>query len=305
MANPEHVKILEEGVAAWNTWRDENPDIIPDLQDHKFKTKHDEKPAPQGNNFKMIRIIGEQFENINFMKTNLRGASLVGINLRGAHLMQADLEGAKLLQTDFRGANLGGVIFNQAYLSEVNFEGARLYSAKFIKTRFITGILKKADCIGANFKGATLWWIDMSGAKLSAVEYDNDMECLGLNVDGCVGSQRFIRHIRDLEYILEFKREHPWIHSLWEITSDCGRSWLRLAGWCCAIIYLFWTLFDILKTSHPLVTSVMAFTSFGFVDASIHTTPELIFISMESFMGYIMFGALVSLIASQMARRSG
>jgi hypothetical protein len=30
MANDEHVAILKKGVAAWNAWRDENPDK-PDL----------------------------------------------------------------------------------------------------------------------------------------------------------------------------------------------------------------------------------------------------------------------------------
>jgi hypothetical protein len=31
MANDEHVAILKKGVDAWNAWRDENPDIRPDL----------------------------------------------------------------------------------------------------------------------------------------------------------------------------------------------------------------------------------------------------------------------------------
>jgi uncharacterized protein YjbI with pentapeptide repeats len=32
MANPVHVKILNQGVGVWNKWREENPDIIPDLK---------------------------------------------------------------------------------------------------------------------------------------------------------------------------------------------------------------------------------------------------------------------------------
>ena len=32
MANEEHVKILEQGVEAWNSWRDENPDVLPDFR---------------------------------------------------------------------------------------------------------------------------------------------------------------------------------------------------------------------------------------------------------------------------------
>src|SRR5262249_13960752 len=31
MANDEHVRLLKQGVAAWSVWRDENPDIRPDL----------------------------------------------------------------------------------------------------------------------------------------------------------------------------------------------------------------------------------------------------------------------------------
>jgi len=31
MANDEHVSLLKQGVDAWNAWRDENPDIRPDL----------------------------------------------------------------------------------------------------------------------------------------------------------------------------------------------------------------------------------------------------------------------------------
>ena len=32
MANDEHVALLKQGVAAWNAWRNENPDIVPDLR---------------------------------------------------------------------------------------------------------------------------------------------------------------------------------------------------------------------------------------------------------------------------------
>ena len=31
MANEEHLALLKKGVTAWNAWRDENPDIDPDL----------------------------------------------------------------------------------------------------------------------------------------------------------------------------------------------------------------------------------------------------------------------------------
>ena len=36
MANPEHLKILKQGVAAWNKWRLENRLIVPDLEGAKL-----------------------------------------------------------------------------------------------------------------------------------------------------------------------------------------------------------------------------------------------------------------------------
>ncbi len=31
MVNPEHLEILKQGVEAWNQWRENNPDVEPDL----------------------------------------------------------------------------------------------------------------------------------------------------------------------------------------------------------------------------------------------------------------------------------
>lgn len=31
MANPQHLQLLEQGVTAWNQWREQSGDICPDL----------------------------------------------------------------------------------------------------------------------------------------------------------------------------------------------------------------------------------------------------------------------------------
>ncbi len=65
MANPKHLDKLKEGIEAWNAWRDENPDVMPDL-----------------------------------VETNLSGANLFEADLSGANLSLADLTGADLFKAD-------------------------------------------------------------------------------------------------------------------------------------------------------------------------------------------------------------
>ena len=55
MANDGHVALLKQGVAAWNAWRDENPDTRPDLRE-----------------------------------ADLREANLIEADLRGANLIEAN-----------------------------------------------------------------------------------------------------------------------------------------------------------------------------------------------------------------------
>jgi uncharacterized protein YjbI with pentapeptide repeats len=59
VANDEHLSLLRQGVAEWNSWREHDPDNTPNLE-----------------------------------KANIGGAKLSGANLAGANLERADLRGA-------------------------------------------------------------------------------------------------------------------------------------------------------------------------------------------------------------------
>src|SRR5262249_23919889 len=71
MANPEHLRILEQGVEVWDTWREQHTDIEPDLSE-----------------------------------ANLRGADLGRAYLRGAALSEAALSGANLSEANLSEADL-------------------------------------------------------------------------------------------------------------------------------------------------------------------------------------------------------
>jgi hypothetical protein len=71
MANLKHVALLKRSVADWNAWRDENPDIHPDLG-------------------------GADLSAADLSRANLAGADLSRANLFWACLNHADLTGADL-----------------------------------------------------------------------------------------------------------------------------------------------------------------------------------------------------------------
>jgi len=81
MANQEHLDILKQGVKVWNEWREQHPDISPDLS-HLY--------LPAG---------------ANLQGANLRGAKLYSATLREANLREAKLRGARLWDADLRDAS--------------------------------------------------------------------------------------------------------------------------------------------------------------------------------------------------------
>ena len=134
MANPEHLKILKQGVEVWNAWREEHPDIRPDLS---------------GADLSGADLIGAKLTGANLKETKLSGAVLWGIDLRGAYLREADLTGA-----DLSGGNLSGAHLRGAHLNGADLRLAYLRLAN----------LSEADLTGANLTGA-----DLSGAHLRGV----------------------------------------------------------------------------------------------------------------------------------------
>ncbi len=106
MANPKHLKILREGMRAWNEWRAENPEVRVDLADADLRD------------------------------TDLRGANLTDADLRGANFTDADLTDANLTVADLRGAepmgaDLRGAELKDASLKDASLAGAVIWSTVF------------------------------------------------------------------------------------------------------------------------------------------------------------------------------
>lgn len=111
MANSKHLAVLKKGVDAWNAWRAQDPDLLPDLKGAYLRRR------------RLDRI---DFHKAYLFETNLRRAVLDHANLRGAQLGGADLSGANLHRASLRDANLRGANFSRAELRSADFTHATI-----------------------------------------------------------------------------------------------------------------------------------------------------------------------------------
>ncbi len=147
MFDPEHLKILKQGVKAFNKWREESLDIEPNLSE-KY-------------------LIGANLSGANFSGAYLRKANFSEADLRGANLSGSKLIEADLSKADLREANLSGADLNKADLSGTNLSGANLSKADLREADFREADVREADLSGADLRKAYLYMANLSGANLS------------------------------------------------------------------------------------------------------------------------------------------
>ncbi len=99
MANQDHVELLKQGVAQWNEWREQHPQIQPDLR-------------------------GADLSRANPSDAYRTPADFASVNLRKADLSNADLSFANLSQADLSQANFRQTCLEHADLSNANLMDA-------------------------------------------------------------------------------------------------------------------------------------------------------------------------------------
>ncbi len=164
MANPEHLKILEQGVTVWNKWREENPEVKPDLRETNFFKRNFSEANFSDTDLSEANLseasLSEAFLlNTNLFKANLTKATFVDANLRGANLSFANLSASDLMDANCRRAN-----FSFANLSASDLMDANCYRANFFQANLFKAILSGADFSSADFRGANIAEADLTGA---------------------------------------------------------------------------------------------------------------------------------------------
>jgi uncharacterized protein YjbI with pentapeptide repeats len=183
-------RLKEEGAAAWNAWREHNPDIHqPDLEGAQLR----------GMNLSEANLSGANLARADLSEANLFAASLSGANLNGAELSKANLEKAtlsraKLQKATLYSANLTGANLKGADFLETNLRGMTARRANLAKAHLLGADLNSADLREANLKGANLagsdfTGVDLAGANLSGANLQTtilvDCDLTDADLSGC------------------------------------------------------------------------------------------------------------------------
>jgi TIR domain/Pentapeptide repeats (9 copies) len=104
MANPEHLQILQQGVKAWNAWREHNRDITPDLSEAHLVEAHLVEADLTDAYLRRVH-----FGDAYLLRTNFTRAKLITVNFNLANLTGADLSHVELYETIFSATNLTAV----------------------------------------------------------------------------------------------------------------------------------------------------------------------------------------------------
>jgi len=254
------------------------------------------------------RLAGASLKQASLSNANLENAYLEGAKLQKARLDYSDLQEARLDSADLEGASLLDADLRRAILTGANLQKAVLLNANF----------REAILAGARIQRADLRGVNLEGANVTGIKYDRKHRYRGIRVATCYGSPRFKRFAQDQDFIEE-TRSHWFlfpIYLLWSISSDCGRSFVRWAGWSVVLAIIFGLMFYRLgpeafavadlpwNLSTMIYYSVVTFTTLGFGDVTPKTTEAAWWVMGEVITGYVMLGGLISIFASKLARRS-
>lgn len=156
MADRSHLNILQQGVDAWNNWRLQHPDIIPDLQEANLS----------GRDYSRVDFSNALLNKITADELVLYEANLTGAQLRNANCPSINLSKAKLER-----ANLSGSILSEAYLVDARLSQVVARKTTMIKANLFGAFLNGADLSGADFREAILYQVDLRKANLISANF--------------------------------------------------------------------------------------------------------------------------------------
>jgi hypothetical protein len=243
----------------------------------------------------------------------------------GAHLEYAQLHGTYLGNAYFEGAHLDNVILRDAHLDNIDLSYSYLNNAELINISFRNkkGEFSPFICKEALFRN-TVFSIKKGYTKKEEKEIIKAMSKAQLN-NTSFSDPVFGRKVRDEAWLYNWKQKNSKgikkiKRFLWCTTCDYGRNIWRWVIMSLIISLIFGFIILLNQDSFHFKTaneqlahwynafyySILTFTTLGFGDV----TPKLtsfwaqLAITFEVILGYVMLGALISILVNKLARRN-
>lgn len=162
MAGAEHLAILKKGVYTWNRWREEHPEIRPDLSNAEL-----DNAELVEINLSLADLSHASLRHSNLSGADLRSAILKWANFEGATLCAARLWDANFYRSDIRQADFHDSDLRRAHMEQVDLRKSNL-SRAILRDTF----LYNADMRGADLQEADLRSSSLFGANLQRVKFN-------------------------------------------------------------------------------------------------------------------------------------
>lgn len=159
MANEQQLKVLAEGVEAWNRWKEQQT-LDFDLSGADLRRR----------DLSGIDLVHVNLSDADLSRAELQGVSLVDSNLSGALLFDANLKDARLDGADLTAASLRGANLVSARAINANFTDADMRGANCESSNFTSARLQHAKLDNSRFNSADLDEADLTGASLTFAE---------------------------------------------------------------------------------------------------------------------------------------
>ena len=212
MAKPEHVEILQQGVEVWNKWREENPDVVPDLSRVEMYGQIDHK----GINLSKANLDNADFGEAYFAEASFEKTDLSGINFNHSVLSESNFMWAKLSYVNFFGSDLSGSSFFSSKADGLDLQYAKLINTDLSEAEFIYTDFYNADLAGTIFNDAEIIeckFGDLDLSKAIGLEYVEHYRPSSIGIEtiykskgqipevflrGCGVPENFIQYMKSL-----------------------------------------------------------------------------------------------------------
>ncbi len=260
---------------------------------------------------------GSEGERLEIENADLHGCDLSEQVFFRARLIRCDISQANLRSANFWGADLSYSIFWQSDL-----EGAVLVGADATYTDMSGANLRHMCSWGADFKHSNWRGCDISGADVSYSDF-NDVAELGSVKYSRKTTLNHVKATSDTwdtnlpmrkqwetqNFLLTFKKNHPFLFWLWKITCNCGESigrWILLNFTLLVIYSLVITanpgwidLGSYDSVFSPFYYSFVTFVTLGYGDFLPTCWQGQILAIIISASGYMSLGGLITIFSKK------